>query len=63
MDEAEVIRIIYRMAGEVYDQNATTPKMSKRPLKAINSESQPNDVQTPVDPKTDPSDTDTGAEQ
>jgi hypothetical protein len=39
MDEAELIRLVYRMAGEAYDQNVNAPTMTKRALKAINSDS------------------------
>lgn len=58
MQEAEVLRLIYRMAGEAYDQNANAPTMKKRPLKAINTDSNtPSNTPTaPIDPKTDPQD-------
>ena len=56
MDEAELIRMVYRMAGETYDQNANAPEMIKRPLKAINSDhgnTPSGEVTAPPDDKND----------
>lgn len=56
MQEAEVLRLVYRMAGEAYDQNVNAPKMTKRPLQPINSNpSAPeNTPQPPPDPEATP---------
>lgn len=61
MDEAELLRLIYRMAGEAYDQNINAPTMTRRPLKAIQTDSgtDTNAPAAPADPKTDPTDTPT----
>jgi len=34
IDENELLRLVYRMAGEVQPQTARHPTMQKRPLKA-----------------------------
>ena len=39
IEEAELIRMVYRMAGEAYDQNVNAPTMLKRPLKPISTDS------------------------
>jgi len=35
IDEAELLRLVYRMAGEAYDSNANVPGIKKRPLKPV----------------------------
>lgn len=50
MDEAELLRLIYRMAGEAYDTKKTTPQMIVRPLRPIGV--QP--AATPADPEATP---------
>jgi hypothetical protein len=35
IDEDELLRLVYRMAGEAYDQNIHAPGMLKRPLKPV----------------------------
>ena len=37
MDEAEVLRLVYRMAGETFDEDARVPKMRKKPLTALHA--------------------------
>lgn len=56
MPEAEVLRLVYRAAGEVYDQKVNAPKMTKRPLHPINSSpgAPANAPQPPADPEATP---------
>lgn len=46
INEAELLRLVYRMAGEAYDSKKTPPKMTVRPLRPVGV--------TPVQPPTDP---------
>ena len=43
IDEAELLRLTYRMAGELYQKTASTPTMLKRPLKPFEQPSPPKE--------------------
>jgi len=46
IDEHELLRVVYRMAGEIQPATTTTPAMKRRPLKPVSQTTAPNKKQT-----------------
>jgi hypothetical protein len=54
INEAELLRLTYRMAGETFDEDASAPKMQKKPLTTSPAALQTPGEKPPADPDKSP---------